>query len=244
MMKIAICDDDKYTTQKLKEILMKSDKQMIIEIFYSGEDLMDRLENNYTFDVIFLDIELEQMSGIEVGSKIRVKLGDYITKIIFISGQTIYDRQLFEIHPFNFISKPIDEDKVIYNINLINKMLQSENKFFSYKLGHEVVKIQTKEIIYFESIGKQIKLVSVSGEHYFYEALKNVYSQLPDTFILCHRSFIANYYKIEKLSREYIQMQCVDCKIPISKYKLKEVQKLYMSLERKIINGRNNRFID
>jgi len=89
MLNIAICDDNKYICSIVEEIIndykKKSEKEIRVEVFYSGEKLIEYLKNKDKFDLIFLDIELENTTGIEVASHIRNKFNDHISKIVFIT---------------------------------------------------------------------------------------------------------------------------------------------------------------
>ena len=100
MVKIAICDDEQAICSQIENILLDHSKrtclEIDIEVFYSGEKLYSYIESGHGFDLIYLDIELELMSGIEVGKKIRNTMKDHKTEIVYISGKNGYDRQLFD----------------------------------------------------------------------------------------------------------------------------------------------------
>ncbi len=102
-----------------------------------------------------MDIELGNMNGLKVGQIIRRELEDFITKIIYISSKSQYDRQLFDVQPLHFMEKPIKKEKVKQNINLAMKILGRENNMFSFQQGHQNYKIPIKEILYFESLNKK-----------------------------------------------------------------------------------------
>jgi DNA-binding LytR/AlgR family response regulator len=105
MLRIAICDDDKQLCLELKSILNEisenSDENFEISTFYGGEELYDFLEVGNRFDLIFLDIELCEINGVEVGRKIREELNDELTQIVYISGKDTYAMELFDIRPLN-----------------------------------------------------------------------------------------------------------------------------------------------
>lgn len=110
MIKIAICDDDKNIAAKVENILEEIGKENLlkisIDVFYSGESLQKFYENGNTYDLIYLDIEMTMLNGIEVAKYIRER--DRYTIIIYISSHEEYLIQLFEVEPFRFIRKPID----------------------------------------------------------------------------------------------------------------------------------------
>lgn len=227
MLKIAICDDNKYVCGEIEQIIYNySEKRNIkidIEVFCDGKDLFSFIVNEHYFDLIFLDIELKSTTGIEVGTKIRNKLDDYISKIVFISSKSGYERQLFDVQPLNFLDKPIDKGKLIKCIDLALKLLDKEKKIFKYKVGHEFKQKAFQDILYFENRLRKVKVVSIDGTDEFYGTLVNIKSQIPDIFVPTHASYIVNYNYITKISGDSIVM-INGVNIPISKRNLKVIQ--------------------
>lgn len=229
MLKIAVCDDDNYVCTEIEQMILdysiKSNIKVDIDIFYDGKDLISYIENEYSFDLIFLDIELGTTTGIEVGNRIRNELDDYISKIVFISSRTGYERQLFDVQPLNFLDKPIDKEKLIRCIDLALKMLDKEKKVFKYQVGHDFNQVAFQDILYFENKLRKVKIIMINGVDEFYGTLENIKMQLPNNFITAHVSYIVNYNYIEKISGETILMKN-GVTIPISKRNLKEIQNL------------------
>ena len=126
MFRIAICDDVKSICDEIKNIILENkelqSEKIKIDIFNNGETLIEELRENTQYDLIFLDIELGEINGVEVGHIIRDDMEDYTTKIVYISGKNSYDRQLFDVQPMKFISKPIEEEKVIKTVLLAIKI--------------------------------------------------------------------------------------------------------------------------
>jgi len=71
------------------------------------------MKKEHSFDLIFLDIELKLMSGIEAGRIIRKEMDNQTILIVYISGKENYYKDLFEIRPMSFLQKPIEERKII-----------------------------------------------------------------------------------------------------------------------------------
>ncbi|MCQ4935562.1 LytR/AlgR family response regulator transcription factor [Anaerotignum propionicum] len=227
MLKIAVCDDNNYICIEIEQIILdysiQRDIKIDIEVFYDGKELINYIENEHCFDIIFLDIELKTTTGIEVGTTLRNKLDDYITKIVFISSKLGYERQLFDVQPLNFLDKPIDKEKLIKCLDLVLKLLDKEKKVFKYKVGHEFKQIAFQDILYFENKLRKVKIATLDGEDEFYCSLANVKSQLPNFFVTSHISYIVNYNYITKISGDSILM-INEMNIPISKRNLKEIQ--------------------
>lgn len=235
MMRIAICDDIPAISAELEDIVTDAQKHLNqifkIEVFYSGESLINYIKSGNVFDLIFLDIELEDITGIVVGEFIRKELDDHITKIVYISSKNNYDRQLFEIQPLHFLSKPLDKEKIIDVIKLAIKVLEKENNLFTFKMGHRIYKIPVKEIIYFECLKREIKLVSVRETFHFYDTVKSILERLVNArFIQPHRSYIVNYDNILNIGKDEIEV-CNGDVLPISRLKIKEIKELQITYE-------------
>ena len=107
-MRIAICDDDVILCHQLEGIILgfgkNEDVPVQTSVFFDGKGLWKYMKQGNHFDLIFLDIEMEQMNGIAVGRAIRDTLGDEECKIVFISSRRDYAMELFAIRPMDFMS--------------------------------------------------------------------------------------------------------------------------------------------
>jgi DNA-binding LytR/AlgR family response regulator len=236
MLKIAICDDEQIVCADIEKIILDFQKEsgihLEVEVFYSGIDLYKFIENEYAFDLIFLDIEMKGLNGIQIGSKIRNELENYITKIVYISSKDNYDRQLFEVQPMHFLPKPVEKEKVIADIKLALKILGKRSNVFSYKIGHSVHKVPIKDILYFESLDREIKLVTIKGAVCFYSTMEAVLSQVSShQFIQIHRSYIINYAYVSKFRYEEVLMLNGE-HLLISQRRRRDVRDLLISYEK------------
>jgi len=237
MLKIAICDDNNIICSEIEKNILEynktSSENMDIEVFTSGEDLIKFIEVEHPFDLIFLDIELGTTTGILVGQKIRNEFDDHISKIVFISSITGYEQELFDVQPLNFLKKPIDKGMLIKCIQLAIKILDKENKTFEYQTKKDIKKVCIKEIVYFESSLKKIKIVLLDKEDFFYSNFDSIKEKLPKTFISPHGSFLVNFDKIERISKQDLTM-CNGKVIPVSRRNIATIQNMQIQVLREI----------
>lgn len=237
MFKIAVCDDIASVCNELKTMIMdmKNDlicKEITIDTFYSGEALIDSIKEENLYDLIFLDIELGKINGVEVGHIIREQMEDYVTKIIYISSKDIYDRQLFDVQPLHFLKKPIDSKKVFDDIQLAMKISEKENRNFEFKSFRNTIKVPYRDILYFESRGRKVFLVGTKNNYTFYGNIKSLEEVLPKFFIHPNRSYFVNYEFVTCFKFEELIMTDGSV-IPISRNKRKEIRELQLVFERK-----------
>ena len=235
MFSIAICDDQRGICSEIESIILEYKKstrlEMQIEVFYSAEKLGIYMEYEHNFDLIFLDIEMKGLNGLDLGRKIREEMDNQVTQIVYVSGKDSYFKDLFEVRPMHFLSKPVEPDKIIKDVELAMKLANRLGGIFSFKKGSETHKLPIKNIIYFQSVNREIKIVTTTGEELFYGKLQEVFRQVAKyRFITIHKSYIINYEQVANFKYEEVQMTNSAC-LPISQLKRKEVRRLQMKYE-------------
>ncbi len=230
MLKVAICDDDILICSEIESVVLEYSQtkflEVELEVFESGERLLSFIEREYTFDLIFLDINLGGMTGVAVGQAIRNKLHDHLTKIVFISGIDGYEKQLFSVQPLNFLQKPIDKISIFECLDLATLLLELNNPFFEYKSNGKIINVTFKNILYFESNLKKVKIVMLDYEDEFYGSLKSVKECLPKAFVSPHNSFIVNLSNVKYMQEDKLIL-CDGSVIPISQRNAKHLRGLY-----------------
>ena len=136
------------------------------------------------------------------------------TKLVYFSSHTEYALDLFKTHPFDFITKPLDykaiENVVISIIKLINK----QNKPFSYKIGNNKYEIDLYKILYFYNRGRKVEIVTGKNKNennIFYGKISEIGKELEKSdFFFIHRAFLVNYHNVLKF--EYTKLTLADGK--------------------------------
>lgn len=234
MIKIAICDDDINICSRLEDILIeysvKNYLKFDIHIFYTGEKFLNVLKNKEEYDIIFLDIEIGDCSGILVGKFIREVLKNEIVKIVYISYHTNYAMKLFKIRPVDFLIKPINKEEFIKNMDTLLSLINKQSEYFEFKICFDKKKVYLKDIFYFTTLkeSKKIILKTKEEEYIFYGKLKDIYENLKKyRFMLPHNSYIVNYDYIKTFKSNKIELFNGE-EIPLSRYKVKEIKELQL----------------
>lgn len=232
MLRIAICDDERRICAQLKDMLEKISQdyseKIEIEVFFSGEKLYEFICEGACFDLILLDIELPQINGIDVGKKIRDEMHDEITKIVYISGKDSYAMDLFDVRPLNFLIKPIKIEKLEKVIRKALILLERDNHFFEYENLYVNYKVPIKDILYFESVGKKVKIVLSNESRELYGKLSEVEKQLSnEEFLSIHKSYLINFSHAIEYQYDYMKMSNKDI-LPISQKNRKAVRSSIM----------------
>lgn len=238
MINIAICDDNAYSCSEIESTLLKyADQNNLnfnIDIFYSSSQLYKFLNTGNKYSIIFLDIEMKNLNGIELGLKIREELEDEITKIIYISNYEQYAMELFDVRPFNFLTKPINQLKLTETLDKLLVVLNIDYNVFHYKKGKIINKIYIKDILYFEGCNKHTKLVTVKDEILINDSLKDISEKLYKyKFFYSHRSYLVNYNSIIKFESDKLIVSNGNT-IPISQPRRKYVKNLQIKFSKEI----------
>lgn len=227
MYEIGICDDGKNVCGSMEKMLMQYAREkeirINVRIWYTGEELRDYLKTGSHLDILFLDIELYRMTGIEVASYIRNELDNMGLQIVYISGKTSYARQLFKTQPLDFLVKPITQKQINNTIKTAVKIIKRKCERFEFQQGKEHHYIQQGDILYFESNGRKIKIVTVQDTYEFYGKLNEVEKDLSEDFIEIHKSYIINKEHVMRYTYEMVELEN-GTKLTISQNKRRQVR--------------------
>jgi len=233
---VAICDDNPSIIGQIDGFLIEVFRGLGIKFeiddFSSAEELCNGIETGKHYDIIFLDIMLSEMNGIEAGKMIRNKYKNDAVSIVYISFDENYSMQLFDIRPLNFLIKPLSLDKVKSVIETHLRVVKYWTDTFAFKIKHNTHKVKIKDIMYFESFGKEIVLYKSDGSaHRFYGSLKSIYDkQLQNyNFMYAHSSYLVNYIYVEVFKHNELTLTNSTI-VPISQRKRKDIKEMQIKI--------------
>ena len=190
-MKIAVCDDDKTICGYIEKIILnyayRAGYKINVDVFFSGSELIRQVEEDT--DMLFLDIELKDTTGVVIGNFLRKERNNRKIDIVFISAHPEYALDLFKIRPVDFLIKPFKETDVE---NIIKE-------YYQFKNGNSVGRILYKDILYFSSDLRKVKLHKTDGTIIeMYAKLDEVAKKLPEKiFWRIHKSYLVNVRHVE-----------------------------------------------
>lgn len=229
IFKIAICDDDILVCSKIERVIAKFDDKIKMEIFYSGERLISEMQKSAQYDLIFLDIEMEKLNGVDVGKNIREKIENNSTQIVYISSKESYAMELFKVRPFDFLVKPLKSSVIIETIKKVINLTSKMNLFYDVIFDGIHTKLPIKDILYFESQSRKVRIITTHGEYFTYARLFEIEDEIEhDDFYLVHKSYFVNFMHIKKYSYDELTM-VNDSVIPISQSNRKMVRSYFLN---------------
>lgn len=200
MIRIAICDDERDSRERISEYCNRyaGEREIAVECkeYFSGKELLVGSEA----DLLLLDVEMEGMDGIAVKNFLQKKKLD--TKILFVSSHDEVISEAFGRHVYGFLKKPLDYEQFEKKMDIVVKEVKEEWGYILTGFSGEVRKIFVKNILYVQAEGKYTKIFLRNHDNYIFsdKSLGTWKKELGQSdFGQCHRSYLVNYFNIKNL---------------------------------------------
>lgn len=214
-IKIAIVEDEELASQSLKDCLSRFSKENVIDFDITEyREGLSFLDEHVDFDLIFMDIEMPHMNGIEVAKKLRSL--DENVSLIFVTNMAQYAIQGYSVDAIDYVLKPIKYARLA---SLMKKTLriigQVQEQAIVLKTTGGMTKIYLSSIQYIEIKDHLLIYHTDQGEIEVWGTIKGAEESLPtDSFCRCSHSVIVHFKYIVSTDKDTIYM--TDKKIPIS----------------------------
>ncbi len=210
MLQIAICDDEQFYREKIKylleEYLQAKGMLYTLHLFLSGEDFLEQCENNVRFDIVFLDISMEEVDGIQAAQRIRSFHSD--TYIVFVTAFIDYALEGYKVNAVRYLMKDTLEIALEECMNAILQKMQVARVTFSFLEGEK--RLYTDNILYVESRGHKSIFHYMESEmvsYQIYDKLDSVERNLEGYgFLRIHKSYLVNMKHIRKISNYIVSL--------------------------------------
>lgn len=193
MIKFAICDDEPFMVQELSGYLTKymQEKHLphSIHTFSNGQAL---LESSCDFDLIFLDIQMEQPDGMETARRLRQQGNPSLLIFVTILKECVFDA--FEVEAYDFLVKPLEHAHFRRTMNrAIRSLEQQPEKNVVVRRGISCDVVPLSQIVYCEIQSRKIYIHQNNGNILdYYEQLGSFEQRVDGRFFRCHRSYLVN----------------------------------------------------
>lgn len=223
-MRIAIVDDEKIICEQIKDFIQKEHGDCQIDSYFSGQAF---LEAGKQFDLVFLDIQMEGMDGMDTARALRKTQPEAV--LIFVTGSKEYVFEAFDVSAFHYLLKPLEETK--FKEVLARALLESQR----HRAGRQErlfirtknLTIDQKDILYIESRGKKVDIHTLKETFSIYGAMNELETQLSKSFYRCHRGYLVNMAYITEYGTDSITLTG-GARVYLTKKKHGEFVKAYM----------------
>ncbi len=206
MLQIAVCEDEKAMGSYLKQLIDKrlaGRKEYQIEVFEAGWQL---LESDKKFDIFFLDIDLKDMSGIDMARKLRETSG---AVIIFVTALKEYVFDAFDVQAFQYLLKPVNEEKFFRVLDgAVEECLAGKGgEPLVIRIKGTYRSIMRENIVYAENDARKVVLHLKEEQISYYAKMSELEKILGGQFFRCHRGYLVNLNEVKSYDTGSIQLK-------------------------------------
>ena len=206
-MRILLCDDDTLVLEQLKKLLEDFFENVHVKIpeivsYTSGEELLKDKEQK---DIVFLDIEMSGVDGIYVGNELKTENRNVI--IFVVTSYSEYLDEAMKFHVFRYISKPLDEQRVLRNFKDALVCYNAMTKEIPIETHEGIYTMPSSYIIAIEASGRKVVVHTIKRDYISVHNLNYWLDILPkNNFFQTHRSYIINFEHVTEFDHTVIHM--------------------------------------
>ena len=224
MIKFAICDDEPFMTEEISQYLSRymEEENMAsycVSSFPNGRLL---LESDCDFDLIFLDIQMEQPDGMETAKMLRQRKNRSLLVFVTVMKECVFDA--FEVHAYDYLIKPLDYHRFKRTMDRAVKDLdQQAGKHIIIRKSASCQVVPLSQIMYCEVQGRKVYIHQADGKVIdYYDKLEDFQRRVDRRFFRCHRSYLVNLDYIRGCAAGLATLSLGD-KIPVSRLREREL---------------------
>ena len=237
-MQIAIVDDLKSERDLLSSYIVRYCKENSISLnlvkFACGEEIL--AAKTTSFDIIFLDIYMPGLSGLETASEIR-KL-DTNCLLVFSTTSSDFAVKSFRVRAFDYLVKPYKYEQLAEIMSLAEKALNKSSRYIEVKESREMVKVLIRDILYADYDNHYIQIHTkdnIIKTYLPFQDFSPLLLEYPQ-FLNCYRNCIVNMDSIDSLYDNDFVLTSGE-RIPITREKRSEIRQLYADYAFQKLNG-------
>jgi len=205
MISCIIVEDEPLATEKLSGYIDKIPFLELKSCFENGMDALTFMHKD-PVDLIFLDIQMKELNGIQFLNALTVK-----PKIIITSAYSTYAIEGYEHSVSDFLLKPFGFDRLLKAVNKVSQDFTSkssaENDFIFVKTEYRMEKLFFKDILFVEGMKDYLAIVTINGKVMTLLSFNKILEVLPPAkFIRVHKSYIVAIERIEQIERNRIKI--------------------------------------
>lgn len=241
-LKIAVCDDNKTDRDNLSSVLQNyyfaNDIELSVDLYTSGKELLEHYKKAEDYQIILLDVEMPEASGIETAQTIRSI--DRHAIIVFISNYPQYMQDSFRVQPFYYITKPFEPKDIYHLMDNIIKEIESSRIIYSLISTEQGdMTINVRNVLYIEASDSRNSILSFHfSDHVLTTKGTIAHWQeqlIKYNFYQCCRGILLNLRHIHYFHKGRIILDNGE-DVPVSRKKEKELKTLFLNTTIELLN--------
>lgn len=208
MLKVVILDDDKISREIVRSYINFTDFLTLEAEFDNPIEALNQIDS-IDCDLIFLDIEMPEMSGIDF-----IEAAKNIPQVVIISSKADYAAESYNYDVTDYLVKPIEYSRFLKAVNRVKAISESislkspeDEQHIFVKTGSELVKLNFSNIYYIEAFADYVQIHTQDKRYTVLSTMKSIHTKLgEDEFLRVHRSYIVALNKIDSLSESGLKV--------------------------------------
>lgn len=240
-MKIALCDDNQVEIGMVENYLSLYSHQQYDFDFFSSENKLLKYINTIDtrYSIYFISIEMSEINGIHLAQKIREF--DLEALIIFISNDSYYMPEVFQVYAFDYLIKPLTKELLLETMHRAKNYLNTTNTYFDFSFNRKTIVLSMNEITYIAKNGRVAHIHTVEKTYKTYLTMSEILDKLNmDFFVRTHGSYVVNLHYIIEIMKNEVFVKNFEnipkqttISIPISRNFKDELKAAYVSFSTK-----------
>ena len=229
MIKIAICDDEQAQCALLKRYVSlwgsSTGRPVQIHTFCSSEQFLFRWDEDKSFDLLVLDIEMGSMNGMELAKKLRREKAD--VGIVFVTGFEQYMSEGYEVEALHYLLKPVSAQKLSAVLDRALERLDARDKSLLVESDEGLCRLPLSEIRWLEVMGNYVT-IHAGRDYTLRKPLKELVSLLDESFFRTGRSFLVNLRFVKEVTRTHVTLTDAST-VPLSRRRYDAIHRAIIS---------------
>lgn len=229
-LKFAVCDDDGETLNALSEAVTRwADQNGHIpcgRTFPSAEAFLFAYEEDSTYDLLLLDVEMQALSGIDLAKRLR--RDGFGGEIVFITSHFEFAGEGYEVDALHYLTKPLSTEKLYTVLEKAAARLSAEPPSVTVTCENATVKLYTSRILYAESFRHDLVIHTEKGDYSTKEGITAFESRAGEGFYRIHRSYLVSLSKVVRISRTEVTLKD-GTKLPLARGKYDDVNRAFIA---------------
>jgi DNA-binding LytR/AlgR family response regulator len=225
IIEIVLVDDEQLQLDYMQKLIEQAAESLEIKIeisqYLSGEAFLFALEDHPTWNLAFLDIEMEELNGMQVARILREKSPQL--ELVFATAYAEYAIEGYEVQALDYLLKPINQQKIT---RVLKRYLEEQPEDTAYLIAEvegQTTRLNLEDILYVEANMGEVLVVLVDQKLPLKMTLLEFQDLLDERFVATHRSYLVNLQYISRLLKKDVALSNGE-KIPLSRRRAKEVQ--------------------
>lgn len=203
-VKIAVCDDEwaeiNYLLLNLRKWAKNNGIKINVLSFANAEDLLMNYKN-INPDILLLDIQMQELNGIELAKKIRTEYKNETVQIIFITGYPDYIAEGYDVSALHYLMKPVAENKLFEVLDKAAERLNKAEQILVVRVPDGSVKLPLNDILYIEAFAHYVIIQTKTTAIETRANISEIEKSTRDAFVRCHRSYIVGLNHISRITK-------------------------------------------